>query len=245
MVPTGSNKPKSKNFKIFSSHWNDKDYHIMSIASLILGQSGTGKSTSLRDMDPANTLLIQTIKKPLPFKRAGWTRFNGQSNPKGNIFSTDLSAEIIAIMRKTKRKVIVLDDFQYMLANEFMRRSDERGFDKFTEIGRHAWDVLSAAGTLDDDVRVYVLSHTEEDQAGNTKIKTIGKMLDEKITIEGMFTIVLRTDVTDGEYTFTTRNNGRDTVKSPMGLFDADRVPNDLAYVDGAIAAFYEMTTPV
>lgn len=215
----------------------------MSIATLILGQSGTGKSTSLRKMDAAQTLLIQTIKKPLPFRGNGWSR-RSKDNPAGNIFVTDKSDEIITIMRKTQRKVIVLDDFQYMLANEFMRRSEERGFDKFTEIGRHAWDVLSAAGTLDDDVRVYVLSHTEEDQAGNTKIKTIGKMLDEKITIEGMFTIVLRTDVTDGEYTFTTRNNGRDTVKSPMGLFDADRVPNDLAYVDGAIAAFYEMTTP-
>jgi hypothetical protein len=215
----------------------------MSIATLILGQSGTGKSTSLRDMDPAQTLLIQTIKKPLPFRGKGWAR-RTKDVPGGNIFVTDRSDEIITIMRKTQRKVIVIDDFQYMLANEFMRRSDERGFDKFTEIGRHAWDVLSEAGTLADDVRVYVLSHTEEDQAGHTKIKTIGKMLDEKITIEGMFTIVLRTDVVDGEYNFTTRNNGRDTVKSPMGLFDADRVPNDLASVDGAIASFYDLTTP-
>lgn len=212
----------------------------MSIATLILGQSGTGKSTSLRSMDASQTLLIQTIRKPLPFRSKGWA-YRSKEQPAGNIFVTDSSNEIIAIMRKTQRKVIVLDDFQYMLANEFMRRSDERGFDKFTEIGRHAWDVLSAAGTLADDVRVYVLSHTEEDQSGTTKIKTIGKMLDEKITCEGMFTIVLRTDVTDGEYTFTTRNNGRDTVKSPMGLFDADRIPNDLAFVDGAVTAFYEL----
>lgn len=214
----------------------------MSIVTLILGQSGTGKSTSMQDMDAAQTLLIQTIKKPLPFRGKGWVR-RTKDMPAGNIFVTDKSDEIIAIMRKTQRKVIVLDDFQYMLANEFMRRSDERGFDKFTEIGRHAWDVLMAAGDLADDVRVYILSHTEEDQAGNTKIKTIGKMLDEKITIEGLVTIVLRTDVNDGEYTFTTRNSGRDTVKSPMGLFETDRVPNDLAFVDGAITAFYEMTT--
>lgn len=215
----------------------------MSIATLILGQSGTGKSSAMRSMDPAQTLLIQTIKKPLPFRASGWSRVSVEGKAR-NIFVTDKSDEIIAIMRKTQRKVIVLDDFQYMLANEFMRRSDERGFDKFTEIGRHAWDVLSAAGTLADDVRVYVLSHTEEDQSGNTKIKTIGKMLDEKITIEGMFTIVLRTDVSDGEYSFTTRNNGRDTVKSPMGLFESERIPNDLAHVDGAITAFYEFTTP-
>lgn len=234
----GSNT-NSKNFSIGTNH---KDYQIMSIASLILGQSGTGKSTALRDMDPAQTLLIQTIKKPLPFRGKGWAHRSAE-NKGGNIFVTDKSDEIISIMRKTLRKVIVLDDFQYMLANEFMRRSEERGFDKFTEIGRHAWDVLSVAGTLADDVRVYVLSHTEEDASGNTKIKTIGKMLDEKITCEGMFTIVLRTDVTDGEYTFTTRNNGRDTVKSPMGLFENDRIPNDLAAVDGCIAAFYELTT--
>jgi hypothetical protein len=232
----------SKNSKNFFNGTNQKDYQIMSIATLILGQSGTGKSTSMRDMDPAQTLLIQTIKKPLPFRGKGWAH-RSPANKGGNVFVTDLSDEIITIMQRTQRKIIVLDDFQYMLANEFMRRSEERGFDKFTEIGRHAWDVLSAAGTLADDIRVYVLSHTEEDASGNTKIKTIGKMLDEKITCEGMFTIVLRTDVSNGEYTFTTRNNGRDTVKSPMGLFEADRIPNDLAAVDAAIAAFYDMTT--
>jgi hypothetical protein len=232
-----------KNFKNFSNGTNHKDIEIMSIATLILGQSGTGKSYSMANMDPAQTLLIQTVRKPLPFRGKGWARRTAE-NKAGNTFVTDKSDEIVSIMRKTQRKVIVLDDFQYMLANEFMRRSDERGFDKFTEIGRHAWDVLMAAGDLADDVRVYILSHTEEDQAGNTKIKTIGKMLDEKITIEGLVTIVLRTDVNDGEYTFTTRNNGRDTVKSPMGLFDADRIPNDLSFVDGAITAFYEMTTP-
>ncbi|MEJ2767586.1 ATP-binding protein [Mycetohabitans sp. B46] len=212
----------------------------MSIATLVLGQSGTGKSTSLCKMDPAHTLLIQTIRKPLPFRAAGWAYHTKEKA--GNIFVSDQSQKIITIMQHTKRKVIVLDDFQYMLANEFMRRSDERGFDKFTEIGRHAWDVLCAAGTLPNDVRVYVFSHTEEDQSGTTKIKTIGKMLDEKITIEGMFTIVLRTDVSDGTYTFTTRNNGRDTVKSPMGLFESERIPNDLSAVDHAITAFYELT---
>jgi len=212
----------------------------MSIATLILGQSGTGKSTALRNMDPAQTLVIQTLDKPLPFRATGWAR-RAKDNSGGNIFINDNSNDIITIMRKTQRKIIVLDDFQYLLANEFMRRSDESGFNKFTEIGRHAWDVLSAAGTLGNDVRVYVLSHTEEDASGTIKIKTIGKMLDEKITIEGMFTIVLRTDVNDGEYTFTTRNNGRDTVKSPLGLFESERIPNDLQYVDHAITDFYQM----
>ncbi|SDV49241.1 AAA family ATPase [Chitinasiproducens palmae] len=213
----------------------------MSIATLILGQSGTGKSTSMRNIDPADVLLIQTIRKPLPFKASGW-KVASKETPQGSIFQTDDWSKMIAVMTRTKRKVIVIDDFQYLLANEFMKRSDERGFDKFTDIGKHAWSVLTAAGELPDDVRVYILSHTEEDQAGTTKMKTIGKMLDEKITIEGMVTIVLRTAVLDGQYYFTTRNNGRDTVKSPMGLFDHDMIDNDLAAVDQRICEFYDLT---
>lgn len=214
----------------------------MSIATLILGQSGTGKSSSLRNMDPTETLLIQTIRKPLPFRAKGWG-YRSKENPTGNIFVSDKWDTITGLMSKTQRPIVVIDDFQYLLANEFMRRSDERGFDKFTDIGRHAWEVLNAASTLPDHARVYILSHTEEDQGGTTKIKTIGKMLDEKITIEGMVTIVLRTMVLDGEYRFSTKNNGRDTVKSPMGMFDSDTVENDLAMVDQKIAEFYELTT--
>jgi hypothetical protein len=123
-----------------------------------------------------------------------------------------------------------------------MRRSDERGYDKFTEIAKHAWELFNVANSLPDDVRVYLLSHTATDDQGNTKIKTIGKMLDEKITPEGLFTIVLRTVVTDKDYLFSTRNNGHDTVKTPIGLFDSERIPNDLAQVDAAISQFYELT---
>ncbi len=213
----------------------------MSIATLILGQSGTGKTSSLRNMDPANTLLIQTIKKPLPFRAQGWA-YRTKETPQGNIFISDQWESIIKIMHGTRRKIIVIDDFQYLLANEFMRRSNERGYDRFTDIGRHAWDVLREASLLADDVRVYMLSHTEEDPNGTIKIKTIGKMLDEKITIEGMFTIVLRTQVLNNEYLFTTQNNGRDTVKSPMKMFDTDCIENDLANVDQRITHFYEIT---
>jgi hypothetical protein len=152
---------------------------------------------------------------------------------------TDDANRIVDLLGKTKRKTIVIDDFQYLLANEFMRRSSETGFQKFTEIGKHAWDVLTAANNLADDVRVYILTHSEQLDSGHTKAKTIGRLLDEKITVEGLFTIVLKTDVVDGEYTFTTRNSGRDTVKSPMGLFEDERVPNDLRAVDEAIAEYY------
>lgn len=211
----------------------------MSTATLILGESGTGKSTSMRNLEPTRTLLIQAIRKPLPFKSAAWKVFNKETARTGNIVVTDNAAEIIAAMTKSKRPVIVLDDFQYVLANEFMRRSNEKGFEKFTEIGRSAWDILRAAADLSDEKRVYILSHTTSDETGHTKIKTIGKMLDEKITVEGMFTMVLRTHVTDGRYFFSTKNNGRDTVKSPMGMFDEQFIDNDLAAVDAALCGYY------
>lgn len=216
----------------------------MSITTLILGESGTGKSTSLRDMDPANTLLIQSVKKPLPFKSANWTRFDRDTNPKGNVFVTDESATIIHLISKSRRPIIVIDDFQYVLANEFMRRTAERGFDKFTEIARHAWDVFTTAASLDDSRRVYILSHTATDDHGNTKIKTIGKLLDEKITLEGMVSIVLKTRVVDGRYLFSTRNSGSDTVKTPVGLFDDSFIDNNLAEVDRSISEYYGITQP-
>jgi len=214
----------------------------MSTATLIIGESGTGKSSAMRNLDPQRTLLIQSVKKRLPFTTKGtdWAH-RGEEHPAGNIFVTDDSTRIVQLMRNTSRKIIVLDDWQYILANEFMRRSDERGFDKFTDIGRHAWDVIRAANDLADDVRVYILAHSQSDELGRVRTKTIGKLLDEKITVEGMFTIVLRTIVRDGQYFFSTNNSGLDTVKSPIGLFDKEFIENDLAMVDGRICDYYEI----
>ncbi|ARQ46712.1 AAA family ATPase [Oxalobacter formigenes] len=205
----------------------------MSISTIILGESGTGKTTSLRNLNPDEVALIQVIKKPLPFRSAGWMPY-----------VTDSWEKIIKGMNlavEKGRKIIVIDDFQYVMANEFMRRSQERGFDKFTEIGNHAWEIFNVAGTLPDDVRVYLLSHTQESDNGTVKLKTIGKMLDEKITPEGMFTIVLRTVVSDGQHFFRTRNSGNDTVKSPIGLFETDIIDNDLAFVDKEICNYYSI----
>ena len=205
----------------------------MSISTIILGESGTGKTTSLRNLNPDEVALIQVIKKPLPFRSAGWMPY-----------VTDSWEKIIKGMNlavEKGRKIIVIDDFQYVMANEFMRRSQERGFDKFTEIGNHAWEIFNVAGTLPDDVRVYLLSHTQESDNGTVKLKTIGKMLEEKITPEGMFTIVLRTVVSDGQHFFRTRNSGNDTVKSPIGLFETDIIDNDLAFVDKEICNYYSI----
>lgn len=212
----------------------------MSVAVLVIGNSGSGKTASLRKLNPAETLLIQPVKKPLPFKGAGWSQIT-ETNKTGNIYCTDDSARIVAAMTKTKRPIVVIDDFQYILANEFMRRSEEKGYDKFTDIGRHAWDILKAASELPDATRVYILGHTQTDDFGKVSVKTIGKMLDEKIVVEGMFSIVVKTVVTNGEYKFSTRNNGSDPVKSPIGLFDNELIDNDLAAVDDAICNYFEV----
>jgi hypothetical protein len=213
----------------------------MAIATLIIGNSGTGKSSAMRNMSAETTLLNQVVRKPLPFRSKSWGYFS-KENKAGNIVVTDQWNEIIQIARKTSRKRIVLDDFQYMLANEFMRRSEEKGFDKFTEIGRHAWEVITELSKLPDDVRVYILAHSNEDDHGNVRMKTIGKLLDEKIAPEGLFTIVLRTFVSDGKYQFSTQNCGNDTVKSPIGLFEEARIDNDLEAVDKAIVDYYGIT---
>ncbi len=211
----------------------------MSISTMILGESGTGKTTSLRNLSPENALLIQAVRKPLPFRSQGWS----ETDKSGvSMYVSDDSQKIINAMQKTRKDIIIIDDFQYILANEFMRRSTEHGFTKFTEIGRKAWDILMQANALAEHKRVYVLAHSETTDTGRTKAKTIGKLLDDKITIEGLFTIVLRTDVSDGRYTFSTKNNGSDTVKSPIGLFESELIDNDLNMIDSAIVEYYALT---
>lgn len=206
----------------------------MSIATLLHGESGSGKSTALRNMDPTTTALIQTVKKPLPFPHKNWTPLVTDD------YSTIIKV-INAAIGRGKDKVII-DDFQYMMANEFMRRSMEKGFDKFTDIGNHAWQVIKAAGEAPDNLRVYFLSHVATDEFGHTRTKTIGKLLDDKITVEGMFTVVLRSIVDDQGHFFSTQNNGQDTTKSPMGMFAERMIPNDLHAVDKAVCDFYGIT---
>lgn len=215
----------------------------MSITTFIMGRSGTGKSTSLRNLSAVDTLLIQPVAKPLPFRSSDWKPLaKTDDGVTGNIIRTDNAARICEVIQKTARGIIVIDDFQYVMANEFMRRTAETGFQKFTDIGRNAWDILTVANNLPDGKRVYVLSHSDTSESGETKVKSIGRLLDEKICMEGMVTICLKTMVRDGQYLFATKNNGSDTVKSPMGLFESDAIDNDLAAVDAAICGYYGIT---
>jgi len=200
----------------------------MGIPVLILGESGTGKSTSIRNFTDDEISIINVDGKRFPFKK----NFS-------KVIKTDNANEIKRRMLQTKSKVIVIDDAQYIMANEFMRKRGEKGFEKFTDIGGNYFDIIEQVKSLPDDVIVYFLSHVEETPAGTVKAKTIGKMLDEKITIEGKFTVVLRTLVRDGEYFFTTQNTGYDTVKTPMGMFKTEEIPNDLKAVDIAIREYW------
>lgn len=201
----------------------------MGIPVLILGESGTGKSASLRNFKSSDLKVINVANKPLPFKN------------KIESVATDDYRTVIKELKLNKKKVAVIDDAQYLMANEFMRRATERGFDKFTEIAQNFWSLVNMVKDLPDDQVVYFLAHIERDANGNEKIKTIGKLLDEKITVEGMFTIVLKTNVTDGVYSFITQNSGHDTVKSPIGMFPSIVIDNDLKYVDEKIRNYYEI----
>lgn len=197
----------------------------------ILGRSGTGKSYSMRNLDPEKFAVINVQGKWFPFKNASKIKY----------VVTDDSDSIVKNIKglATTYNIIVVDDFQYVMANEFMRRAMERGYDKFTEIGRHAWDIANCVRDLPAETIVYIMCHTDTDQEGLERLKTIGKMLDEKIVMEGMSTIVLKTNVSDGKYTFLTQNNGKDTAKSPAGMFPSYAIDNDLEYVDSKIRSYY------
>lgn len=212
----------------------------MSVSTLIIGNPGTGKTTSLRNLDASQTLLIQCLRKPLPFPSKDWKEFKSGEQG-GSIYRTDNSQKIVEAMKRTKRPIIVIDDWNMIMTSQYMRRSAETGFQKFADIGRDAWNVLMAATELPDDVRVYFLGHTEVSESGQVKAKTIGKMLDNTVTVESMFTIVLKSIVTNGVYQFSTQNNGSDSCKSPMGMFAGEVIDNDLLEVDKAVSAYYQI----
>lgn len=215
----------------------------MGTTVFILGESGTGKSSSIEKLDPNDTLVIKTVAKPFPFRSSDWKKLS-KDNPGGSVLTTDKSDVICKAIEKTSKKIIIIDDFQYIMANEFMRGVDKQysggeAFQRFNVIAKNVYNIMEAGLNADEEKRIYFLAHTEETASGKTKVKTIGKLLDEKIVLEGLCTIVLRTVVTNGIYEFSTQNNGDDTCKSPRGMFEKDRIPNDLLMVDESIKSYY------
>jgi hypothetical protein len=200
----------------------------MGLPVLIIGESGSGKSTSMRNFQPGELGIINVSRKPLPFRTSL------------KCVNTDNYMQIDDTITKAKAKSLVIDDAQYLMANEFMRNAKVNGYQKFTDIALNFWTLVqTVVNDLPDQKIVYFMAHTERDASGNEKMKTIGKMLDEKITIEGLFTIVMKTVVQDGRYMFSTQTNGQDTVKTPMGMFDQPLIDNDLRMVDMTIREYY------
>jgi len=204
----------------------------MGIPCMILGRSGVGKSASMRNIPEDRYSLVEVNGKPLPFKT------------KKQTYNTDDYAKISRYMHDTPADIIVIDDSQYLMANEFMRRAKEKGFEKFTEIGLNFWNLINEVQKLPANKIVYFLHHTETEIDGTIKEKTIGKLLDEKICIAGMFTIVLLADKVDKEYFFSTQSDEKSPAKTPMGMFDKATIDNDLYAVDAAIRSYYEFTEP-
>ena len=200
----------------------------MGVPVLILGESGSGKSASMRNFKPGEIGIINVSGKPLPFRNNLKT------------VNTDNYEDIVKTIIAAKAKALVIDDAQYLMANEFMRTAKVTGYQKFTDLALNFWKLIQVViNNLPPDKIVYFLAHVERDANGNEKMKTIGKLLDEKITIEGLFTIVLKTVVQDRHYQFATQTNGQDTVKTPMGMFDDLLIENDLKMVDSTIREYY------
>ena len=211
----------------------------MSTPVLIIGESGYGKSYSMRNLDPANTLLVQAVAKPLPWRGAkeqGWKLFDATSKT-GNIFVTDKAQEVVALMQGTKRKTIVVDDYQYVLSNELLRKWNVTGYAKFSEVGYNGLNMITVASTLAPDVHIYFLAHSEMGEDGITRVKTPGKLMSSYV-VEGLFSMVLKATIRDGKHYFATMNSGSDTVKAPVGMFDEELIDNDLDFVDKSITAF-------
>lgn len=218
----------------------------MSNTILVIGPSGSGKSTSLRNLDPKSTFVLSVLDKPLPFKgyKQHYKPIKGWDDKTGNYLATDDWQRVIKCIQmvnigRPEITTLVIDDLQYILANEFMRRSSERGFDKYSELANHYWMIINAAMASRGDLLSIFLSHNEIDNTGKSKVKTIGKLLDEKITIEGMFTTVLHSMVLENEFKFLTQHDGLHTAKSPIGLFDSQFIDNDLLYVKQQVESYF------
>ena len=203
----------------------------MGLPVLILGESGSGKSTSLRNFNKDELVIYNVAGKPLPFR--GGTQLNRADNVSYNTIMQNMS--------KKKFRCYVIDDSQYLLAFELFGRVAEKTYDKFTEMAVHFYDLIQfVIRQMPPDCIVYFLHHTD-DIDGKVKAKTVGKMLNEKLTVEGLFSIVLMAKNLDGRYIFRTHSDGRDTVKTPMDMFEQDEIDNDLKAVDAAIREYYSM----
>lgn len=208
----------------------------MALPVLIIGKSGSGKSASLRNcVNNDNFNVINVIGKPFPFK--------------GKVKSgvTDNYQQVMKWLIQFPGKSIVIDDAGYLITNMFMNGHSNAGtgnavFSFYNKLGDHFWNLIEfIKKSVPEDKIVYIVMHEDIDDFGNVKPKTIGKLLDEKVSIEGMFTIVLRCVTANGKHLFRTQTTDNDVAKTPMGMFEDLEIDNDLALVDKAIREYYEL----
>lgn len=202
----------------------------MGIPVLILGESGSGKSASLRNFKPDEYLLLNVAGKPLPFRGKPKYVLN---NPNYLTMSKAIS--------NAPTKAVVIDDSQYMMAFDFFDHVKETGYQKFTELALNFKNIIDTVrkDSPPDEI-VYFLHHIETTNEGKIKAKTIGKMLDEKLTIEGLFSMVLMCRTDGKRHYFETQSDGNTTTKSPMGMFELE-IDNDLKFVDRTIREYWEL----
>lgn len=217
----------------------------MGIPVAIIGESGSGKTYSIKGLDPGQVGIFLCEKNRLPFRKEfpAYKVRNIQQEKDGRTVVARQSAVIQSILKHPKdpKKIYVIDDSQYIMANEFFDRADEVGYQKFTDIGCNFRNLVHLINNeLPDDVIVYFLHHPETDaNTGKMKAKTIGRMLDEKLTLEGCFDIVLFAKTDGREHWFQTQSDGTNTAKSPEDMFP-EKIPNDLALVDKTIREYYK-----
>ena len=206
----------------------------MGIGVLIIGKSGSGKSTSLRNFKQEDVGIINVISKPLPFKNT--------NNLK--IINTDNYVDVKTILTSCKTKSIVIDDAGYLITNQFMRKHANAGagnavFSLYNDIADNYWTLTEIVKTLPENKIVYFIMHEDKNDFGDIKPKTIGKLIDEKVCLEGLFSIVLRAKKVDKNYYFFTQSTENDVAKSPIGMFTDLYIDNDLKKVDNIIREFY------
>lgn len=201
----------------------------MGVPVLVMGESSSGKTYSLKNFNPAEVGIFSVEKGRLPFK--GDFKVVKHATYK----------DIAKIFSEPKLKRYVIDDSQYLLVNELFDRAKETGYQKYTDMALAFRNLIHAVNhNLPDDVIVYFLHHTEMDSnTGKVKAKTVGKMIDQYLTLEGCFDIVLLATVESGEHYFVTQSDGYTTAKSPEGMFPAAKIPNDLKAVDDAIRTYW------
>lgn len=208
----------------------------MAIPVLIIGKSGSGKSASLRNLDPNRVALINVLGKPLPFRNKMAQRVTDDY---------DMITASIAKAIHNNIDIIVIDDAGYLITNMFMRGHSSTGagnsvYSLYNTIGDCFWNLIESIRNDPSNARVYLMMHEDQNDFGYVKPKTIGKLIDEKICLEGMFTICLRCMISDGKHIFRTQSNGSDVTKSPIGMFDDVEIDNDLNLVDQIIYDYYK-----